>query len=66
MTHVEGKSAQQEGISIAQELIDTTMEFFRGIYLITPFNYYPMTIQLIRYIHEKAQQRELCSPQITG
>lgn len=67
MSKVDGKdAAQREGILMAQELIDTTMKYFHGIYLITPFNYYPMTIELTRYVHEKAHQTELCSKQITG
>lgn len=60
------KDAQQEGIRIAQELIDTAVKHFRGIYLITPFNYYKMTVQLTHYIHEKTNQKELCSKKIMG
>ncbi|WP_158291412.1 hypothetical protein [Desulfosporosinus sp. Sb-LF] len=29
---------------------DAAMEHFKGIYLITPFNYYEMTVELTKYI----------------
>lgn len=48
------KSAR-EGIEIAKELIDATLPYFKGIYLITPFLRYEMTVELTRYIE---QQRE--------
>ncbi|TCP20287.1 homocysteine S-methyltransferase [Scopulibacillus darangshiensis] len=53
------ETATKEGIAIAKELIDTAMEHFNGIYLITPFTRYDMTVQLTHYIREKApKQRE--------
>ncbi|ELK47480.1 bifunctional homocysteine S-methyltransferase/methylenetetrahydrofolate reductase [Bacillus sp. SB49] len=50
--------AQAEGISIAKSLIDTAMDLFNGIYLITPFLRYEMTVELTNYIKEKTAQRE--------
>ncbi|OEH91655.1 bifunctional homocysteine S-methyltransferase/methylenetetrahydrofolate reductase [Bacillus solimangrovi] len=47
------ESAQSEGIAIAKELIDTAMQYFNGIYLITPFMRYKMTATLAHYIHQK-------------
>ncbi|MDH7479868.1 MAG: methylenetetrahydrofolate reductase, partial [Syntrophomonadaceae bacterium] len=49
-----GEESRQEGIRIARELIDSAMQFFRGIYLITPFAYYQMTAELTRYVKSRA------------
>ncbi|GGL52891.1 bifunctional homocysteine S-methyltransferase/methylenetetrahydrofolate reductase [Sporolactobacillus putidus] len=43
----------QAGTEIAKELIDTAMEHFRGIYLITTMGHYSVTVELIKYIKEK-------------
>lgn len=45
----------REGIAIAKSLIDAAFDLFNGIYLITPFLRYEMTVELVRYIHEKEQ-----------
>ncbi|RLL48366.1 bifunctional homocysteine S-methyltransferase/methylenetetrahydrofolate reductase [Oceanobacillus piezotolerans] len=45
----------EEGIAIAKELINTAMEYFHGIYLITPFTRYDITVRLVDYINEKVQ-----------
>lgn len=42
-----------EGLAIAKELIDVALEYFHGIYLITPFMRYDMTVALTKYINEK-------------
>lgn len=42
--------AEREGIAIAKELIEAAMERFNGIYLITPFLRYEMTVELSKYI----------------
>jgi methionine synthase / methylenetetrahydrofolate reductase(NADPH) len=52
----------REGIAIAKSLIDTAFDLFNGIYLITPFLRYEMTVELVRYVHEKekaAQERKV-------
>ncbi|WP_391117620.1 bifunctional homocysteine S-methyltransferase/methylenetetrahydrofolate reductase [Psychrobacillus sp. L3] len=41
-----------EGILIAKELIDTAAELFNGIYIITPFFRYDMSLELIQHIKE--------------
>ncbi|MDQ0339980.1 homocysteine S-methyltransferase [Caldalkalibacillus uzonensis] len=54
--------SQQEGISIAKSLIDTAYNLFNGIYIITPFMRYEMSVELVTYIHAKQhteQEREL-------
>jgi methionine synthase / methylenetetrahydrofolate reductase(NADPH) len=43
----------QEGIAIAKSLIDVAYDLFNGIYLITPFLRYEMTVELTKYIHAK-------------
>lgn len=43
----------KESIAISKELIDTALEHFNGIYLITPFMRYDISVALINYIHEK-------------
>lgn len=48
--------AQAEGIQIAKELIDTAAELFNGIYLITPFMRYDMSVELIDYIKQLDEQ----------
>ncbi|MGG3888284.1 bifunctional homocysteine S-methyltransferase/methylenetetrahydrofolate reductase [Metabacillus fastidiosus] len=50
------EKARQEGIAIAKSLIDTAFDLFNGIYLITPFLQYDITVELTNYIHEKEKQ----------
>ncbi|MDF0726983.1 bifunctional homocysteine S-methyltransferase/methylenetetrahydrofolate reductase [Cytobacillus sp. S13-E01] len=45
--------SNQEGIAIAKSLIDAAYDLFNGIYLITPFLRYEMTVELTKYIHDK-------------
>lgn len=47
-----------EGLKIAEELVDVALELFHGIYLVTPFTRYDMTVHLTKYIHEKVEQLE--------
>ena len=42
----------EEGVAIAKELLDTAVKYFNGIYLITPFLRYEMTVQLMQYIKQ--------------
>jgi len=53
MAGLEGDAGRAEGVRIAQELIDTALPHFNGIYLITPFMYYDMAVQLTEYVWEK-------------
>jgi methionine synthase I (cobalamin-dependent)/5,10-methylenetetrahydrofolate reductase len=45
--------SQLEGIEIAKAMIDAAVELFNGIYLITPFMRYEITVELTNYIQEK-------------
>jgi homocysteine S-methyltransferase len=40
------KQASQEGLNIAKGLLDAALELFNGIYLITPFMRYELTVEL--------------------
>lgn len=42
----------QEGIAITKSLIDAAAELFNGIYLITPFLRYEMTVELAQYTYD--------------
>ncbi|WP_066287884.1 bifunctional homocysteine S-methyltransferase/methylenetetrahydrofolate reductase [Bacillus sp. FJAT-29937] len=44
--------AALEGIAITKSLIDAAAELFNGIYLITPFMRYELTVELSAYAHE--------------
>ena len=44
--------AAEVGVQIAKELIDVASELFNGIYLITPFLRYEMTLELMDYIKQ--------------
>ena len=47
------EQSTKESIAISKELIDTALEHFNGIYLITPFMRYDIVVELVEYIHEK-------------
>jgi homocysteine S-methyltransferase len=47
------QAAVKEGIEIAKSLIDTTLQYFNGVYLITPFLRYEITVELTQYIEAK-------------
>lgn len=50
--------ATQEGIAIARELVEVAAEYFNGIYLITPFLRYDMTLELMDYIEQLDEQKK--------
>ncbi|MGR9047800.1 bifunctional homocysteine S-methyltransferase/methylenetetrahydrofolate reductase [Halobacillus faecis] len=52
------EQAQAEGLSISKSLIDTALDLFNGIYLITPFLRYEMTVELTNYIQQQTAERE--------
>lgn len=47
--------ARQESISISKSLLDAAIDLFNGIYLITPFMRYEMTVELVEYINQKTK-----------
>ncbi|RDY72517.1 bifunctional homocysteine S-methyltransferase/methylenetetrahydrofolate reductase [Halobacillus sp. SY10] len=52
------EQAQAEGLSISKSLIDTALDLFNGIYLITPFLRYEMTVELTNYIKQQTAEGE--------
>jgi len=54
--HDKDKSIE-EGIEISKELLDTAIEHFNGIYLITPFMRYDVSVKLVEYIQAKLKGR---------
>ncbi|MFD2682162.1 bifunctional homocysteine S-methyltransferase/methylenetetrahydrofolate reductase [Bacillus seohaeanensis] len=56
MARASGKNAahaKAEGMRIAKSLLDVALELFNGVYLITPFTRYDVSIELVRYIQLK-------------
>ncbi|MEQ6390685.1 bifunctional homocysteine S-methyltransferase/methylenetetrahydrofolate reductase [Bacillaceae bacterium S4-13-58] len=51
------EASKREGLAIAKELIDVAYDLFNGIYLITPFMRYDLTVELANYIHAKQQDQ---------
>ncbi|MDE0233355.1 MAG: bifunctional homocysteine S-methyltransferase/methylenetetrahydrofolate reductase [Gemmatimonadota bacterium] len=49
-----GRKARREGVAIARELIESVLTYFNGLYLITPFNRYPMTVELTEFALQAA------------
>jgi methionine synthase I (cobalamin-dependent)/5,10-methylenetetrahydrofolate reductase len=48
------EQAAREGIEITKQLIDAALDLFNGIYLITPFLRYELTLELAHYAKERA------------
>lgn len=57
MAGLEGEEGRATGVVIAKELLDVAMEHFNGIYIMTPFMFYDMSVQLTEYIWTKAKRR---------
>jgi methionine synthase / methylenetetrahydrofolate reductase(NADPH) len=45
-----GPDARKEGLNMARELLNIACEYFNGLYLMTPFAYFEMTAELVRYV----------------
>ena len=50
--------ATLEGIAIAKELVEVAAKYFNGIYLITPFLRYDMTLELMKFIEQLDEQKK--------
>jgi len=48
--------SMQEGIAITKSLIEAAAELFNGIYLITPFLRYEMTVELAKYAYQYSNE----------
>ncbi|MFC4305849.1 bifunctional homocysteine S-methyltransferase/methylenetetrahydrofolate reductase [Cohnella boryungensis] len=53
MSGLEGAAGRAEGVKIAEELLDVAMAHFNGIYLMTPFMAYEMTVSLTEYVRSR-------------
>jgi methionine synthase I (cobalamin-dependent)/5,10-methylenetetrahydrofolate reductase len=60
MGDLKGEEGRAMGVQIAKELLDAAMPLFNGIYLMTPFLSYEMTVQLTNYVWEKSR-RMICT-----
>ncbi|MCL6603547.1 MAG: bifunctional homocysteine S-methyltransferase/methylenetetrahydrofolate reductase [Paenibacillus sp.] len=57
MKGLEGEEGRAEGVAIAKELLDAATEHFNGIYLMTPFMFYDMSVQLLEYVWAKSGRK---------
>jgi methionine synthase I (cobalamin-dependent)/5,10-methylenetetrahydrofolate reductase len=48
--------AAREGIEITKSLIDAALDLFNGIYLITPFLRFELTVELAQYARKRASE----------
>ncbi|MEH7545743.1 bifunctional homocysteine S-methyltransferase/methylenetetrahydrofolate reductase [Neobacillus vireti] len=48
--------AAREGVAITKSLIDTALDLFNGIYLITPFLRFELTAELAAYANQRASE----------
>lgn len=53
MSGLEKEEGRAMGVRIAEELLDVALPLFNGIYLITPFMHYEMTVSLTKYVWQK-------------
>jgi homocysteine S-methyltransferase len=59
MFQFEEERARREGLTIAGEIVESLLDYFKGIYLITPFMRYEMCIELMERFHRpKAESRK--------
>ncbi|NDI33477.1 bifunctional homocysteine S-methyltransferase/methylenetetrahydrofolate reductase [Chengkuizengella sediminis] len=56
MAGLSGEEGRREGVEIAKELLDVAVNYFKGIYLITPFMSYKMTADLTQYVWVKTNR----------
>jgi len=51
MYRFDGERARREGVTIASEILESTLDYFNGIYLVTPFVRYEMSLDLVEACH---------------
>jgi homocysteine S-methyltransferase len=47
MYRFDGERARREGVTIAAEILESVLDYFNGVYLITPFVRYEMILELV-------------------
>jgi homocysteine S-methyltransferase len=50
MAGTEGQQGRRQGIEIAKDVVRAVLEYFPGIYLITPFLAYDTTAELAQFV----------------
>lgn len=58
MKGLKGAEGKAVGVEISKELLDVALGYFNGIYLMTPFLAYEMTVELTRYVWEKSKRTD--------
>lgn len=59
MFKFEDERARREGVTVAAEIVESLLDYFKGIYLITPFMRYEMCAELMEKFHKpKAATRK--------
>ncbi|OAS14950.1 bifunctional homocysteine S-methyltransferase/methylenetetrahydrofolate reductase [Paenibacillus oryzisoli] len=58
MDGLKGPEGRAMGVEIAKELLDTAMQYWNGIYLMTPFLAYEMCVDLTNYVWEKSKRHD--------
>lgn len=51
-------ACQRLALAESKKLIDEALKYFNGIYLVTPFMRYDLTVELIDYIQEKEKRQK--------
>jgi methionine synthase I (cobalamin-dependent)/5,10-methylenetetrahydrofolate reductase len=59
MANLEGEAGRRMGVEIAKELVDAALQYFKGIYLMTPMIFYEMTAELTQYVWKKTNRVDL-------
>ena len=54
----EGPEGNAAGLAVARELCEAVLEFFRGVYLITPLLRYDLTVELSRHVRRLEEAKE--------
>lgn len=52
------KNVQQLRYCHCKELVEVAAQYFNGIYLITPFLRYDVTLELMKYIEQLDEQKK--------
>ncbi|MDB6125505.1 MAG: homocysteine methyltransferase [Pedosphaera sp.] len=55
----EGAEGNTEGLAIARDLCDAVLDYFPGIYLITPLMRYDLTVELSRHVRANVRKSAL-------
>ncbi len=54
----EGDRARREGVTIAAEILESVLDYFNGIYLVTPFVRYEMCVELVEACRRLVRRKQ--------